>query len=239
MTRRHFKIYHSRWHLVSTLLILIIPFIFLLIFAKFTNFTRTQLLFDVGISFVRLVFAYIFSVILAWAWGVWCYKSKLTNVLLPVFDVLQSFPTFAALPLATLLWGRSDFTIVLFLVFTIVWPIFFSVVSSLKLVKKEWEEAIEIYQVSGKEYLTKFLLPVSIPGIITGSIIGLGEGWEALVATEMIVGIQSGLGSFFQIHSQNVQITLFGVIGFLLLIFSLNKIIWLPLMEWSHKYIEE
>ncbi len=239
MRRKRFHIYSSRWHLISTILFITLPFVFLLFFAEFANLTRAELFFDVSTSFVRLLIAYIFSVGLAWAWSVWCFRGKLTNILLPLFDVLQSFPTFAALPIATFVWGISNFTVIFFLVFTIIWPIFFSIVSSLKLVKHEWEEAVQIYGVTGWDYFRTFLLPVSIPGLITGSIIGLGEGWEALVATEIIVGLKGGLGNFFQTYSQNTQITIFGILGFLVLIFSINKIIWLPLLEWSHKYVEE
>ena len=100
--------------------------------------------------------------------------------------------------------------------------------------KREWLEAVEVSRLSGWQYIRMFLLPVSIPGLITGSVVGLGEGWEALVATEIIVQSKIGLGSFFQSHSQETMVTAFGILGFLLLIFSINKLLWLPLLEWSH-----
>jgi ABC-type anion transport system duplicated permease subunit len=91
----------------------------------------------------------------------------------------------------------------------------------------------------GWDYLKYYLVPLSIPGIITGSIVGLGEGWEALVATEMIVGTKTGLGPFFQGFSQNVPVTIFGILGFLIIIFSINKLLWIPLLDWSHSKLEE
>jgi ABC-type nitrate/sulfonate/bicarbonate transport system permease component len=166
-------------------------------------------------------------------------QGQVLDVALPVFDVLQSFPTFAALPLAIYFWGPSNFTTIFFLIFTIIWPIFFAILSSLKLMKHEWDEVAEIYGLTGKEYLKKFLIPVSVPGLITGSIVGLGEAWEAVVATEIIVGMQSGLGPFFQSFAANSGVTVFGILGFLILIFSINKIIWIPLLDWSHSFIEE
>jgi ABC-type anion transport system duplicated permease subunit len=69
--------------------------------------------------------------------------------------------------------------------------------------------------------------------------VGLGEGWEALVATEIIVQSQTGLGSFFQSFAENPRVTAFGILGFLILIFSLNKLIWIPLLDWGHKKLEE
>lgn len=233
------KIYKTKWHLIATLIIIAVPFIFLLLFSQFFHINTVILFKDIGISFFRLFVAYIIAVIIAWLCAVLFYKGKRATIALPLFDVLQSFPTFAALPLAVFFWGATNFTVIFFLVVTIVWPIFFSVISSLKLVKRDWEEAAEIYRLRGLTYVKKFLLPISIPGLITGTIVGLGEGWEALVATEIIINIKSGLGNFFQSVSTHPTVTVFGILGLLLLIFSINKLIWLPLLNRSHKLMEE
>ncbi len=232
-------IYHSRTHLLVTLLFIVVPFLFLLIFSRLANIASGALLLNVAISAARLSIAYIIAAILAWIFAVSFYQGRQAAIALPIFDVLQSFPTFALLPLATLFWGPSNFTIIFFLVITVIWPLFFSIVSSLKLIRHDWREAVKIYNLSGFAYLKNFLWPVTIPGFITGSVVGLGEGWEALIATEIIVGMKSGLGSFFQTHSTNIHITIFGVLGFLILIFTVNRVIWLPLLERSHKRMED
>lgn len=241
MTRekKRVKIYQSRTHLLITLLFLVLPFIFFLFFARLSNIAVSKLSSDISDSVLRLLIAYFIAVILGWIFAASFYKGKRASIALPVFDVLQSFPTFAALPLVTYFWGATNFTVILFLVVTVIWPIFFSIISSLKLIQKDWEEATEIYQLSGWNYLTQFLWPVSITGLITGSIIGLGEGWEALVATEIIIGVKSGLGNFFDTFSKNATITSFGILGLLILIFSINKLIWLPLLDLSHRRMEE
>ena len=141
--------------------------------------------------------------------------------------------------MAVFLWGPSNTTVIFFLIITVIWPIFFSIISSLKLIKHDWQEVVHIVGLSGYNYLRYFLVPVTVPGLITGSIIGLGEGWEALIATELIVNIKPGLGDFFKVFSHNVPITAFGILGFLIFIFSINKIVWIPLLEWSHRKMEE
>ncbi len=208
-------------------------------FAHFSRIAVPSLFFNIGISFWRLLIAYLIAAFLGWLLAVSFYRGRRANVALPVFDVLQSFPTFAALPLAVHFWGQSDSTTIFFLVITIVWPIFFSILSSLKLIKHEWEEAVQVMDLRGIDYLRHYLIPVSVPGLITGSIVGLGEGWEALVATEMLVEMKTGLGPFFQAWSHDVRITTFGILGFLLLIFVMNKLIWIPLLEWSHHRLED
>lgn len=238
-SRKSVRIYQSRIHLLVTLLFLILPFLFFLTFTSLTHIAGAKLFTDIFDSVLRITIAYFIAAILGWIFAVSFYKGKRGIVALPFFDVLQSFPTFAALPLATYFLGPSNTTVILFLVITIIWPIFFSVISSLKLIQKDWEEAVEIAGLSGWNYLTHFLWPVSITGLITGSIIGLGEGWEALVATEIIIGIKTGLGNFFGTFSKNLTITAFGILGLLLLIFSINKLIWIPLLDWAHKRMEE
>jgi ABC-type nitrate/sulfonate/bicarbonate transport system permease component len=232
-------IYKSLWHLVITIFVVVLPFLFFLIFSKTANLATGQLFANIFISVGRLFLAYVIAAALGWLLAVSFYRGKRAAVALPIFDVLQSFPTFALLPLATLFLGRSEVTIVFFLVITVIWPIFFTVVSQLKLLKSEWQEAVQISGLRGKNYLKYYLWPASLPGLITGSIIGLGEGWEALVATEIIVNHPVGLGSFFQSNSQNLNTTALGIFGLLLIIFSVNKLIWLPLLEWSHKRSEE
>lgn len=237
--KRKLKIYQNRTHLFITLLFLVLPFVFFLALSEFIHLPAGTLFSDIFSSLWRMVIAYIIAAILGWAFAVFFFKGKRSHFALPLFDVLQSFPTFAALPLTVYFLGASSQTIILFLIVTIIWPIFFSVISSLKLIQKDWEEAVEISGLTDWKYLTLFLWPISIPGLITGTIIGLGDAWEAMIATEIIVGIKSSLGNFFDTFSKNPQITFFGILGFLLLIFSINKLLWLPLLEWGHHRMEE
>jgi len=233
------RIYKSHWHLLITFGFIILPFIFILVFSQLGHIPTKQLFLDIGVSVLRLSVAYMIAAVLAWILAIIFYRGARAAIALPFFDVLQSFPTFAVLPLVTYFWGPSNVTIVFFLVLTVIWPILFSILSSLKLIRNDWEEAIQISGLKGFQYVKIFLWPVSIPGLITGSIIGLGEGWESLIATEIITNNQLGLGNFFQTFSQNISVTAFGILGFLLLIFSLNKLLWLPLLDWSHRMTNE
>lgn len=236
MVRKHpyLRIYKSWRHVAATIGIILVPLIFLYFFALDSKVGVGVLFSHLGISFGRMIIAYFISAALGWLLATTFARGGMSGWSLPLFDVLQSIPTFALLPIAVLKFGGSTSVVIFFLVFAIVWPIFFSIVSSLHLARRDWEEAVEISGLSKWNYIRLYLLPVTVPGLITGSIVGLGDGWEALVATEIIVGVKSGLGQFFQANSGNTNITLLGVLGFLLLIFVINKLIWLPLLNWSH-----
>ncbi len=237
--RRKLGVYHSPWHLIGTFGLLALPLGFLLVFSATTKIAIPELLADVLVSSWRMLAAYTIAAVLAWLLAVSFFRGRRATVALPLFDVLQSFPTFALLPLAVLTWGPSSTTVILFLIFTIVWPMFFTILASLRAARRDWDEAVSIAGLSGWDYIRLYLFPVSLPGLITGSIIGIGEGWEALVATEIIVRTQNGLGEFFQTFATNPRVTALGIFGFLLLIFTINKLLWLPLLEWSHHETEE
>lgn len=231
-------VYKNKFHLTATLGIIAVPFLFFLLFSKIANLSLPTLLSDLARSTIRLMIAYSIAAIIGWLCAVLFYRGKRAAFALPIFDVLQSFPTFAALPIAVTLWGPSEITIISFLVITIIWPIFFSIISSLTMIRRDWREAATIYNLHGWNYIRYFLWPASRTGLVTGSIIGLGEGWEALIATEIIVNAPKGLGAFFISVNTNTTVTALGILGFLLLIFSINKILWLPLLHWSHKHME-
>lgn len=236
-TRTH--IYASPLHVGVTLVFVLLPFLYFVLFTNAAHLSGKTLALDIVISLLRILIAYCIAAVIGWTCAIAFYRGKRSLIALPLFDVLQSFPTFAALPIAVLAWGATNTTVIVFLSFAIIWPIFFSIVSSLRLIKHDWEEVATLYNLTGFSYIRSFLAPASLTGFITGSIIGLGDGWEALIATEIIVGTPFGLGTFFQTFSHNNHITLFGILGFLVIIFSINKLIWLPLLEWSHRRTEE
>jgi ABC-type nitrate/sulfonate/bicarbonate transport system permease component len=242
MARTHtnrFHLYTKKWHILFAFSVIALPLLFFVGFSRFTDIALSSIFANIGISVTRLFVAYAIAAVLGWGCAVLFYRGKISTVMLPVFDVLQSVPTFAALPIAVLAWGKTNFTVIFFLVLAIIWPIFFSVLSSLRMVRGDYEEAVQIYGLRGWKKVRYFLFPASIHGLVTGSIVGLGDAWEALITTEIIVGLATGLGSFFQLFSSNAEITLFGIVGLLLVIFTINKMIWLPLLEKSHSLAEE
>ncbi|MDA1335224.1 MAG: ABC transporter permease subunit [bacterium] len=237
MRRHKSDIYQSRVHLVVTLLIVVVPFILFIVFAQAIEIPVSKLFLYIGTSGLRLLIAYTAATIIALILATLFYKGKRGKVALPLFDVLQNIPTFTLLPIATLFWGASERTVVLLLTIIMLWPIFFSIINALQQTRSEWDEAVQIMKLSGWKRFRHYILPVGIPGLVTGSIIAIAEGWEAIIAAEIITNI-SGLGQFFQAYSTNPTVTAAGILGILVLIFGLNKLVWMPLLEKSHSNME-
>ncbi|MES2060028.1 MAG: ABC transporter permease subunit [Patescibacteria group bacterium] len=235
----HFSLNRSRRHLAVGFAVILLPLVSLIIFSAITKLSFTLSIANLIVSTLRLGIAFVIATLLAWLLVVFFIRGRTEHSALAIFDVMQSLPTFTILPIAVHYLGNSEVTIILFLIITIIWPIIFSIVSSLKQVDRSWHEAVAISRIKGLNYVRYFLLPVTAPGIVTGAIIGLGDGWEALIATELLLQSSSGLGPFFATFSDNSTATLFGVLIFLSFIFAINKFVWLPLLEKSHRLIEQ
>jgi ABC-type nitrate/sulfonate/bicarbonate transport system permease component len=235
----HFSLNREFKHIVIGFLIILTPLFGLFAFSLVSGIDFGTVIYDLGVSAWRLFIAFVIAMILAWGLVVWLVRGKTSSSTLAVFDVLQSVPTFALLPVAVHVWGPSTWTIIFFLIITVIWPIIFSIVSALKQVDKSRVEAVVVSRIHGIDYIRYYLLPLTAPGIVTGAIIGLGEGWEALIGTEIILNVPHGLGAFFQSFSNSSSMTLFGVLIFLAIIYAINKFIWLPLLERSHELVEE
>lgn len=235
----HFSVNRSLKHLVVAFAIFLLPLIGLFVFSHVSGISFHTTIYDLFISIFRLGVAFICATLLAWVLVILLIRGKTESISLAIFDVLQSLPTFTILPLAVHFLGESEKTIIFFLTITIIWPIIFSIISALKQVDKSWHEAVVMSRISGWNYIRYYLLPVTAPGIVTGAIIGLGDGWEALIATEIILQTQTGLGSFFKGFADSTSMTIFGVAVFLLVVFTINKLIWLPLLERSHRLVQQ
>ena len=211
------KIYKKRWHLLLTFITIAAPFIYIFIFSEFTGVKTSQVFVDLGASFFRVAIAYLISVILAIPMAFFLGQGKTGDFFLPVFDVLQSFPSFALLPLLTVWFGIGNAVAIIFLVVTMIWPILFSALSAIRLGRKDLEEAAFVFGARGWKKMFVFTLPLSLPGLIIGSIVGIGEGWEAIVGAE-IIGVTPGIGGFLNNASVqgDIPVLSFGIIALLL-----------------------
>lgn len=235
----HFSVNRSYRHLIVAFCLFLVPLLGLFLFSLVSGISFYITVSDLLISSFRLGVAFVIATVLAWVLVIILIKGRTEAPALAFFDVFQSLPTFTILPIAVHYLGQSESTIIFFLTITIIWPIIFSIISSIKQVDQSWRDAVAMARVSGLDYIRYYLLPVTTPGIVTGAIIGLGDGWEALIATEIILQTKTGLGAFFQGFSNNSAETLLGVVVFLSVVFTINKLIWLPLLEKSHIMLEQ
>jgi NitT/TauT family transport system permease protein len=144
----------------------------------------------VAATMARLLVAYVLSLVVALAvvWLVTTHK-RAEALLMPVFDVLQSVPVLAFFPAAILLFARFGFyegAAQLVLLTAMLWSLLFSIVTAVRAVPRDVQDAARIYGAKGLKYWRYVVLPASFPAIVTGSILAFGAGWNVVIVAEFI-----------------------------------------------------
>lgn len=111
----------------------------------------------------------------------------------PVIEFLRPIPPIAWIPLAIFWFGIGD-TAAGFIVFLgAFFPIFVNTFVGIRSVEQTHKEAALTLGSSGWLLVTDVLIPSALPHVLAGVRIGLGFGWMAVVAAELIAA-DSGLG---------------------------------------------
>jgi NitT/TauT family transport system permease protein len=188
-------------------------------------------------SLVRVSASYFISLVLAVVLVLISTASKkVEDILIPIFDVLQSFPSFALFPLLLVWFGKSSLVTILILVVSMIWPMLFTILTGKKEIDEEILEAAQIYQAKGISYYLSVFFPLLLPAIVTGSIIAWGEAWETIIAAEIIVDVP-GVGTYLAQSAQSTpRVLAVGIVALMTILFLMNKYVWLKQLKTSTQY---
>lgn len=188
----------------------------------------------------RLVLAYFIALAIGVTIGLLVGWSPIADSLFPIFDILQNVPSFALIPFFIYFLGFTDLMIILFAVSSIVWPILFAILAAIKSAHTDLSDAATIFGARGLKRIRFYLTPLSIPAMLTGSIVGIAIGWESVIGAEIIVSA-AGFGSFIKNASSSGinQEAVAGMFVILIIVFVINRLIWTPLLTESSKHYAE
>jgi ABC-type nitrate/sulfonate/bicarbonate transport system permease component len=233
-----FHLTKKRRHVVTTGLILFIILIAISGIIFYTSNDASLLVTSLALSLFRLVVAYLISLIVATLVAVFVSNSKVGDFLIPVFDLMQNLPSFALIPLFVYWLGYTNWMTIVFAATSILWPILFYMMHALKTVKKDLEDAVKIFGAVGWKKIIYFSLPVAFPSAVTGSIVGFSIGWEAIIGVE-IIGLSRGIGPFLNSTAVGNNNLILGISALLVVLFLINRLVWMPLLKKSELYAEQ
>jgi NitT/TauT family transport system permease protein len=123
---------------------------------------------------------------------------------------------------------------------SIVWPILFAVLTAIKSAHADLNDAATIFGARGLRRIPYYLAPLSFPAILTGSIVGIAIGWEAVIGAEIITSA-AGFGAFIKESSSTGlnHATIAGMLAILVIVFIINRLVWAPLLNESAKRYAE
>lgn len=111
----------------------------------------------------------------------------------PLMELLRPIPPLAWIPLSILWFGVGDTQNQFIIFLAIFFPVLLNTISGVKSVEPNLIRAARCLGAREWDVLLRVVMKAAMPQIITGIRIGLGVGWMALVAAEL-VGATSGLG---------------------------------------------
>ena len=155
----------------------------------------------------------------------------------PVIEMLRPVPPLAWIPLSILWFGIGDTQNQFIIFLGIFFPILLNTIAGVVGVEPNLIRAARCLGASEWEVLRRVVLRAALPQIVTGIRIGLGVGWMALVAAEL-VGANSGLG-FLINDARTVLRTDYVIVGMAtiglvgLLIDWLIRVLVRRLLPWS------
>jgi len=115
------------------------------------------------------------------------------RVLWPVLLFFQAIGDIAWLPILLIWFGFGLTTMIFVIVYTVLFPVVLNTVLGVRSVPLELHRVALSLGASKARVVWEVVLPGALPNIMTGLRNGLGFGWRALIAAEIIVGT-SGIG---------------------------------------------
>jgi len=235
-----FQTYRTLKHFVTTTFLLVFSALVLFAAGYFANAPWQEISTSLGLSLSRLLVGYGISLFLGIALAlVIGVNAKFGEKVLPVFDVLQNIPSFALIPLFIAAFGYGSTMIIFFAATSIIWPIMFYAASAILGAREELSDAAYIFGATGLKKIFSYLIPLSFPALVTGSIVGISIGWEAVIGAEIITQAP-GIGSFLNLAGDtgNNRLLTIGILALLFVVFIISRLVWVPLLHSARKYSE-
>jgi taurine transport system permease protein len=115
------------------------------------------------------------------------------TALWPPLLFFQAVGDIAWLPILLIWFGFGLTTMTFVIVYTVLFPVVLNTVLGIRSVNPDLARAARSLGASPARVIWEVMLPGALPNIMTGLRNGLGYGWRALIAAEIIVGT-SGIG---------------------------------------------
>ncbi len=120
-------------------------------------------------------------------------SARARKMLWPILLFFQAIGDIAWLPILLIWFGFSLTTMTFVIVYTVLFPVVLNTALGVRSVPLDLHRAARSLGASRARVVWEVVLPGALPNIMTGLRNGLGFGWRALIATEIIVGT-SGIG---------------------------------------------
>ncbi len=172
----------------------------------------------------RLVAGFLIAAVVGVVVGVAMGRRQwIEDTLLPIVTFLYPIPGLAYAPLFVLWFGLGDGPTILLIGLSSCFTVIINAWRGVKAVKPIWLRAAEVMGARDREMFRRVVVPGALPYILIGLRLGLAQAWRLLIAVEMLMSVQRGLGwlifgaqTFLNTDVMLATIAVIGAIGLLL-----------------------
>ncbi|EQD67994.1 binding-protein-dependent transport system inner membrane component, partial [mine drainage metagenome] len=197
-----------------------------------------------GASALRVTAAYAICLLISVPLALFLSRSvRGTRIGMPTIEVIASFPATALFPVIIfelIPYISAEGAAILMLITGMLWYLFFNILSGVRGLPPDLDEAATSFGVRGWRRFTRVILPGIFPALITGSITAFGGGWNTLIVAEYLnVGSSRTLSLFGVGRAIDVGYAMPNETGYPLMVAALltlvasviaiNELIWKPL----------
>jgi NitT/TauT family transport system permease protein len=150
-------------------------------------------------------------------------RQWIEDTLLPIVTFLYPIPGLAYAPLFVLWFGLGDGPTILLIGISSCFTVIINTWKGVKAVKPIWLRSAEVMGARDREMFRRVVLPGALPYILVGLRLGLAQAWRLLIAVEMLMSVQRGLGwlifgaqTFLNTDVMLASIATIGVLGIVL-----------------------
>lgn len=144
------------------------------------------------------------------------------SVVDPIVQVLRPVSPLAWFPIGLVALQSAPDAAIFVVFITSLWPTVVNTAYGVSTIPQSHKDVARVFEFSPRRYLTKVVLPYSLPHILLGLRLSMGIAWLVIVAAEMLSG-STGIGFFVwdSWNALNLQhvisaILLIGIVGFIL-----------------------
>lgn len=142
------------------------------------------------VSIVRVSKGFLLAAVLAISTGIILGLSKkLYDFTSIIFQIIRPIPPIAWIPLSILWFGIEENSKIFIIVIGAFFPIFTNVLSGIWNIDAKLVEMAKAFCLSKEQFIRKIAIPSSLPFIMTGLRVGLGQAWMCVVAAELSAGM--------------------------------------------------
>ena len=150
-------------------------------------------------------------------------RQWIEDTALPIVSFLYPIPGLAYAPLFVLWFGLGDLPTILLVGVSSSFTITINTWRGVKSVKPIWLRSAEVMGAGDADIFQRVVLPGALPYVMIGLRLGLAQAWRILIAVEMLMSVQRGLGwlifgaqTFLNTDVMLATIAVIGAIGILL-----------------------